>query len=120
MTLRRDKGFSLIELVIVITIVGILAGIAIPQLSKYRTQAKNALALSDLKNAVIAQEAYYAENKVYAGSCDRLILSHNLVTSSGVDLEINGNESAYTITSNHFRGDKTYTYAGPGGDITSE
>ena len=120
MTLFHNKGFSLIELIIVIAILGILAGIGIPQFSKYRRAAHNAAALADLKNAVLAQEAYHALNEVYAGSLDRLILTHDWVVSSDVDLTITGNQNSYAISARHASGDKTYMYTGPGGKITSE
>lgn len=114
-----NKGFTLIEILIVIAIIGILAAIAIPQYSKYRMGAFNASALSDIRNAATAQEAYYAENKVYAGSVDRLILKLDLVKTPNVNLIINGNESGYTIISYHISGNKTYTLTGPDGTIQS-
>ena len=117
MILRRNKGFSIIELIIVIAIIGILAAIGIPQFSKYRRLSHNASALSDIKNAITAQEAYYAANRVYAGSLDRLTVTQDLDTSRDVDVIINGNESSYTISSSHPSGDKTYLYTGPGGTI---
>ena len=76
-------------------------------------------ALSDIRNAATAQEAYYAENKVYAGSVDRLILKLDLVKTPNVNLIINGNESGYTIISYHISGNKTYTLTGPDGTIQS-
>ncbi len=42
--MRKNEGFTLIELMIVIAIIGILAAIAIPQFSAYRTRSYNAAA----------------------------------------------------------------------------
>lgn len=120
MFLLHNKGFTLIEIVIVIAIIGILAAIGIPQFSKFRRSSHNALAMSDLKNAITAQEAYYAQNKRYAGSLERIIDTRDLDISPKVEMIINGNESAYTITSHHPGGDKTYSYIGPGGKIISD
>ena len=120
MILLRNKGFSLVEILVVIAIIGILAAIGIPQFSSYRTLSHNASAVSDLKNAIIAQEAYFAENRMYAGSLNRLILSHSLITSPSVDVIINRNANNYTISSHHISGNKTYSYTGPGGAITSK
>ena len=119
MKLLHNKGFTLIEIVIVIAIIGILAAIAIPQFSEYRRQSYNTAAMSDLKNAATAQESYYTENKVYANSVNRLIQPLHLNKTPGVILEITGNENNYTIISRHPSGDKTYMLAGPGGEIKS-
>lgn len=58
---NNQKGFTLIELMIVIAIIGILAAIAIPQFSKYRAKSYNAASISDAKNLKTDLEAYYAE-----------------------------------------------------------
>jgi len=55
------KGFTLIELMIVIAIIGILAAIAIPQFSRYRQRAYNSAALSDARNLRTDVEGYRAE-----------------------------------------------------------
>lgn len=59
---HKQKGFTLIELMIVIAIVGILAAIAIPQFNLYRVRGFVATTRSDVKNAHTAVQAWYAEN----------------------------------------------------------
>jgi prepilin-type N-terminal cleavage/methylation domain-containing protein len=66
--LKDKRGFTLIELLIVVTIIVILAAIAIPQLNSYRTRGYNSSALSDLRNARSAEEAFYSDCRVYCSS----------------------------------------------------
>ncbi|MBN1173633.1 MAG: prepilin-type N-terminal cleavage/methylation domain-containing protein [Micromonosporaceae bacterium] len=57
-----DHGFTLIEMLVVVVIIGILAGIAIPVYMNYRKGAQNKSAESDVRGAISAVEQFYTEN----------------------------------------------------------
>lgn len=63
--LQSESGFTLIELLVVVAIIGILAAIAIPQFAAYRKRGHEAQIKSDVRNAAVAQEAYFAASSVY-------------------------------------------------------
>ena len=116
----NEKGFTLIELMIVIAIIGILAAIAIPQFSAYRTRSYNSSAQSDVRNIATAQEAYYVDASTYAGNYTQLTgAQYGYMQSGNVSVSVSGSATTYTITGSHSSGDKTYTLTGPGGTIQS-
>jgi type IV pilus assembly protein PilA len=59
------SGFTLVELMIVIAIIGILAAIAIPQFASFRQKAYNSAAISDLRNVKTNLEAFYKDHQQY-------------------------------------------------------
>ena len=118
--MKNQKGFTLIELMIVIAIIGILAAIAIPQFSAYRTRSYNSAAVSDLRNAATSQEAYFVDESQYSPAVANIIGStYGLFISSNVTVSVTGSGvTQYTMTASHSSGDQTYTLTGPGGSIT--
>jgi type IV pilus assembly protein PilA len=93
-----NRGFTLLELMVVIAVVGILAAIAIQQFSLYRSRATDASMRSDLKNAALAMESYYGEFLDYPASVSAIQLVGYRKTN-GVTLTINvTSPNTFTLT----------------------
>jgi len=119
---NNKRGFTLIELMIVIAIIGVLAAIAIPQFSNYRTKSYNSAARADLRNAITVQEAYFIDKKTFSAAvADLAGASYGLYTSQNVTVSIVATSATgYTMIAEHSSGNKTWQIVGPGGSITEK
>jgi len=70
--LKNNNGFTLVELMITVAILGVLAAVAIPAYSNYLNRAKQTDAIIGLKAAQMAQEQYFSENNEYSDKIDLL------------------------------------------------
>ena len=101
-----NAGFTLLELLVVIAVLGILAAIAIQNLATHRARAIDASMRSDLRNAALAMESYYGEFLTYPSTSNALLLigyrKTNLVTLT-ISLTT---PSTYTLTAARPAGSK--------------
>jgi len=70
-----NGGFTLLELIVVVAVLGILVAIAIQQFAIFRSRAVDSAMRSDLKNAALAMESYYGELLEYPASVNAIQLA---------------------------------------------
>jgi prepilin-type N-terminal cleavage/methylation domain-containing protein len=113
---RRRRGFSLIELLIVIAIILIIITIALPRLSRARMYAQETAALKAIGTIHTAQVQYYSQYGKYATSLTELgpptsgaaspasadLIGNDLAGGSkqGYKFTVTGNANGYTVNAN--------------------
>jgi prepilin-type N-terminal cleavage/methylation domain-containing protein len=109
------KGFTLIELLIVILFLSVLATIAISAFPFMRAKAGNAAAKSDLKNAAIFQEDYYAVHDTYA---DQPALDAGFQTTENVSVTVvSASDGGYDLAATHAASSETFCLSSADGAV---
>ena len=106
---KGSKGFTLIELMIVIAIIGILAAIAIPQFTAYKIRGYNAQAKSDVRNAYTASQAYFHVNPTGVITASSDLTTSGFQATTNVTTTVTGSETTLAITGAHANGTITYS-----------
>ena len=86
MATRTDTGFTLLELLVVVSIVGILASIAIPQYASYRARGFDSIVESQVRHIATGEEAYFASNSTYTDDVNQLegmVIDENILITIG-------------------------------------
>ena len=106
----REDGFTLIEMMIVITVIAILATIGLPQFTKVRDKAEFTEVRAEMRNLQTALEMYYSTHQEYPAGED---LKNELESiDSGVveAYQVEGEDKGYSTTDSGYKWE--YTHAG--------
>jgi type IV pilus assembly protein PilA len=114
MNTRSTKGFTLVEIMIVVVIIGLLAAMAIPAFQKVRQSSQDKAVLNNARQLSAASDQYFLENGVSTCASANLVGATNYVkavnTVAGETYPTNFTQGV-TITISGVAGARTVTYS---------
>ena len=112
---KNNKGFSLVELIVVIAIMAVLVGVLAPQLIKYVEKSRESTDIQTCDNIVTAMKTYYADKENAGETSVTLNSTADLTETAAVDAGLakshlkGKNWDSITITYDPSTGVVTYT-----------
>jgi type IV pilus assembly protein PilE len=109
----RNGGFTLIEVMIVVAIIGILAALTIPQYADYVRRARVSEAVGLLASMRPRMEQYFQDNRTFDGACVAGTAAPKPASTKGFSFDCSGlTATGYTITASGIDGSNTsgFTY----------
>jgi len=122
--MKSAKGFTLVEIMTVVALIGILASVAIPAYNNYVIRGKLVDASTQLASARIQLEQYFQDNRSYAGwtcpvatkyfsfTCNTTATTYTLTAESNLNQGLGNSAGDYTYTIDDTNAKATTKFAG--------
>jgi len=115
---KGEAGFTLVELLVVVAIVGVLVAIAVPSYLGFSGRAADSSAKANLRAALPSAEAYYVDNGTYAGMTASVLRSqYDAGLAAGLTVVGTPSQSGYCLADSV--DGHTWSVAGPGAPAPS-